>query len=238
MSSPSLHVHGVLAAVVFHGLLGTAVWHYEARDEDERSRPPDFADAMTIEASLAYLSEKPKPTRQPQKPSNPMVAPTPPPGVSFDADRAPIEPGPDEPRPPDEFIDPSKTFAKARKFDFDEEPTDGADPETGSATGSEWGTAAEAKGDPYVGELHGRIKAVWKVPSLETGAGEALGCVRLASEGRIVDRRLWKPSGNANLDRSVDQALRDATDMDVPVPEHLLHLLTKKGICFRFKLEE
>ena len=97
---------------------------------------------------------------------------------------------------------------------------------------------ADAKGDPYVGELHGRIKTAWKVPSLETRGGVALGCVRLAADGSIDERKLWKPSGNQNLNRSVDQALRDASDMDKPVPSHLTNLLIVQGICFRFKLDD
>ena len=62
-----------------------------------------------------------------------------------------------------------------------------------------------------------------------------LGCVKLDKDGKIVDRFVKKKSGNANLDRSVELALKQAPDMTGPVPDDLIDLMTVKGICFRFK---
>ena len=50
-----------------------------------------------------------------------------------------------------------------------------------------------------------------------------------------MDRFVKKKSGNANLDRSVELALKQAPDMTEPVPDDMIDLMTVKGICFRFK---
>ena len=59
--------------------------------------------------------------------------------------------------------------------------------------------------------------------------------MRLSESGKIVDRAVKKKSGNANLDRSVQLALKDAPDMEEPVPDELRGLLTEEGICFMFE---
>jgi hypothetical protein len=240
MREGGLHIAGVIMTVAVHAVLASAMVRSSgcAIAGRDPQKPPGFDDAEVIEASLAYRSAAKK--RQPQKKKNPMVAPPDVVGVSHDADKVPVPPDPDKPDkpPPPEFIDPKATFNKARDIDLDEAPTEsGQDDshEEGSADGSEWGTSADARGDPYVGELKGRIP--WEMPTLERGSGVTWGCVRLAPDGKIVDRELREKSGNANLDRSVEEALRNASDMEQPVPEHLAVLLTEKGICFRFNLE-
>jgi hypothetical protein len=233
----NLQTLGIVITVLLHVGLGTALAIMDKDDDDKRSLLSSLDDdAVVIEASLAFKSEEQK-SRQPQKKkAAPKIAP-PENKVTMDANAAPST-EPDKPIPPDK-IDINSIIEKNDDIDLSEdgEETGTEVPQLGSQDGSEWGTDTEAKGDPYVGELHGRIKKVWKLPTLETETGEALGCVRLDVEGKIAERTLWKKSGIANLDRSVNEALRNASDMEEPVPPHLMFLLTKKGICFRFKLE-
>ena len=220
--------------VLLHIGLGTALALIEKQDEEDRALLSELdKDVVVIEASLAYKSKEQK--RQPQKQKAPDPVAPDENRVTMDADAVPLEP--DKKKPKD--VDVDAVLKSHRDVDLSEGggETGSEVPQLGSPDGSEWGTDSEAKGDPYVGEIHGRIKKVWAIPTLETETGEALGCVRLDPDGKIADRTVWKKSGIANLDRSVNEALRAATDMDEPVPAHLIFLLTKKGICFRFKLE-
>ena len=99
----------------------------------------------------------------------------------------------------------------------------------GGGSHSEGGVAAE-----YTAELKRRIFAAWLLPAATSSAGiSATGCLKLDQSGRVVER-LVKPSCDAALDRSVEEALRHVERMDGPVPDGLLELLTVKGVCFRF----
>ncbi len=198
----------------------------------------NFAEAQVIEASLAFKEVKPK-SKQPQKKKKQKFRPKTEDGASKDEKLDPDKEKPEKETlaVEDDEIDISSILDKNRKQDEDLSDT-GSDevPVEGSANGSEWGTEKEARGDPYVGELKGRIYDAWKVPALESGTGKAVGCVRLDKDGVIVDKELKKRSKNTNLDRSVEVALKNATAMDKPVPDALLNLLTVKGICFNFAL--
>ena len=197
-----------------------------------------FGKAETIEASLAFKEVKPK-NKQPQKKKKKKFKPQVEDGASKVEEHEPEDEKKDLTlRPEEHEIDFDAVLAKNAKQDEDLSDT-GSDevPVEGSAAGSEWGTERQAKGDPYVGELKGRIYSVWKVPALETGVGVALGCVRLNEEGEVLDRELKKRSKNSNLDRSVEVALKNAPNMESPVPDTLKTLLTVNGICFKFVLD-
>ena len=204
----------------------------------DASGSTNFAQAETIEASLAFKEVKPK-NKQPQKKKKKKFRPNTDDGASKKDKLDPKDEKPKKDTLPvdEEEIDITSILDKNRKQDEDLSDT-GSDetPVEGSAAGPEWGTEKDATGDPYVGELKGRVYSVWKVPALETGSGKAVGCVRLNKEGEIVDRELKKRSKNTNLDRSVEVALKDAPAMDTPVPDALVNLLTIKGICFNFAL--
>lgn len=197
-----------------------------------------FEKARVIEAALARKKVEKK-DNNPQKKKKKKYKPTEN-RYSRDEKRKPEkkdEPKHKVPVQPDE-VDINSVLEKNRSQD-DNLSSHGADetPQEGSTNGSIWGTERDAKGDPYVGELFGRIKSEWRVPALERGNGVALGCVRLDDKGKIVKTLLKKRSSNANLDRSVELALKKAPPMEDPVPAHLKELLTVKGICFRFSLE-
>jgi hypothetical protein len=232
---------GLAATLLLHLFVGGLV---VVRNDDGcgggggSAEATDFGKAETIEASLAFKEVKPK-NKQPQKKKKEKFKPVPEDGASKVEEFKPDEKKPEKTlRPEKDEIDFNSILNKNRKQDEELSDT-GSDevPVEGSASGSEWGTELEAKGDPYVGELKGRIYSAWKVPALETGVGEAIGCVRLDAEGVIVDRELKKRSKNSNLDRSVEVALKDAPAMESPVPDKLKTLLTVNGICFKFVLD-
>jgi hypothetical protein len=235
---------------IFTGIAATALLHLFVaglvvmKNDDSgcggggSAQATDFAQAETIEASLAFKEVKPK-NKQPQKKKKKKFKPKVEDGASKVEEHKPEEKEKKERvRPDEDEIDYNSILDKNRKQDDDLSDT-GSDeiPVEGAAAGSEWGTEKMAKGDPYVGELKGRIYSVWRVPALETGVGEALGCVRLSVEGEVVDRELKKRSKNSNLNRSVQVALKNAPPMESPVPDKLKTLLTVNGICFKFVLD-
>ena len=239
MTEGRARAFGLALTVGMHALLGSTLFlKSEACGGGGGSAiASNFENARTIEASLAFKKKEVK-TRQPQKKKKqtfkPKVADT----LSRDAELVPEKKEPDETlRPDPDEIDINSLLEKNRKQD-DELSSTGSDeiPVEGADDGSEWGTEKDARGDPYVAELKGRLYAVWRVPTLETGSGTAVGCVRLDPDGTIVERELKQRSKNANLDRSVELALRESTDMEEPVPANLINLLTVEGICFPFIL--
>lgn len=223
----TLAIHGSVAA----GLVAFTGW---GQGDEGDERPPMIA----IEASLAYKSPEKQP-RQPQKrrAPRPTAEPTET-KISRDETRKP------EPQKEKEEEDFAKQFEdlKRQRQAAEEELEEGpAEPQQGGEfNGSERGFAEVSKGDPYMQELAGLVFAAWEVPSLETGEGTAIGCVRLGADGSIVDTRLWQETKNANIDRSVKLALRGAQEQrkpgEAPVPRHLLDATTR-WTCFNFSVK-
>jgi hypothetical protein len=77
----------------------------------------------------------------------------------------------------------------------------------------------------------------FEIPTLEKGQGEAFACIRISPDGRVQDTKVRK-SGNTNIDRAAEEALRRLTeqrnkDPDVkPVPSELREITTH-WICFK-----
>ena len=233
------HFVGIALTVLLHGALLVV---FVARDDGgcgmgggNADAAKRFENAETIEAALAFKEVKPQ-DRQPQKQKKKKYRPDDAPTVhNPDAEPLPEKTPEHKVKVESHEVDINSILEKNRVQDTDLSST-GVDevPKEGSASGSEWGTEKDAKGHPYAGELKGRIYAVWQLPSLEQGTGTTEGCVKLDKNGKIVDRHVKKKSGNANLDRSVELALKQAPDMEDPVPDDLLHLVTEIGICFNF----
>jgi type IV secretory pathway VirB10-like protein len=207
-------------------------WGGMARAAESGSR---FEDAEIIEASLAYKKVEPK-TRQPQKRKKQKFKPH-----TMEVSRDPNAP-PKEPEEekedvlPDE-VDVESILEKNRKQD-EELSSFGSDEEIpregGEENGSELGTSAVSKGHPYLQLLDAHIKNNWTLPALERGKGTAVACVRLDESGKIVEKEFKTKSQNANIDRSVELALKESTGLDKPVPEELKVQLIEKGACFEF----
>jgi hypothetical protein len=218
---------------------------------------PKIGQMTTIEASLAYKSGGAK-TTQPQKRRKPP-APTPTPDtnpVSRDEAAEPVEHKPDPPRKPEEqeedFAKEFEKFRNERQQDEEEETGEeaggGGDPggrAGGAFDGSEHGFAEVNKGDPYLRELAAQAHGFWSVPTLEQGSGQAVGCVRLGQNGRILEAELGrdldlpgvKAPQNATIDAAVKRALKQLTELRAseakPVPAHLMEATTQ-WLCFNF----
>lgn len=231
---------GIIATVAVHlgVVVGVSLMGGGQKDDDR----PNLAKREVIEASLAFKKTSKKKNRQPQKKPNPTVKPPETVGVSRDAEKPP-EPKKEKDRkpPPKEALDPAATLDRFRKIDIDEEPNDIPvvdDEERGSEDGSEWGTADVAKGDAYLAELQGRIKALWTVPTVVKVRKFPVGCVTLAANGRAIKWDLDEPSGNATLDRAAEEALRNFEGMGKPVPPYLLKGKKTYEPCLRFDPED
>jgi hypothetical protein len=243
--------YGAIFAVVVVGALVTASLvgaHFDKKKIEERNKLGD-EQYQTIEAGLAIKkkSTSGKKSRLPQKDVAPKVKPPQAPGIATDPNAKPSDEKKDkkdeEYIPPDKR-DPSSVFDKYRNVDTGETaPTDGqsgGDDENveGQEDGSEFGTLERAKGDPYVGELIGRMTKDFTVPSVVTETDLVTwGCVRLAPDGKIKDREIdpdHKSRSHA-FNSAVEDRLKKTTDMEQPVPEHLHKLLVEQYACVPFK---
>jgi hypothetical protein len=243
---------GIVMTVVLHGLVvgGCAVVGYI--DHQKVDKRASLADEKyeTIEAGLAIKkksSGKPK-SKLPQKDVAPKVKAPAAPGVAMDADAKPTDPK--EKKKPEEYIPPDKidaasVFDKFRNVDTGEnaamesvEPGTDAEDALGQEDGSEFGILDKAKGDPYVGELIGRMIKDFTVPSVVTDTGlETWGCVKLADDGKIDEWKLDPDhrSKNHAFNSAVEDRLKATTDMEAPVPDHLKKLLVEQFACVKFK---
>ena len=62
----------------------------------------------------------------------------------------------------------------------------------------------------------------------------AYACVRLDAAGKRVDVQFDK-SGNATFDAAVERAVKAASEMETPVPDHQMGAPVKGSLCFAFK---
>jgi hypothetical protein len=243
------HAAGISIAVAIHGAMVVGMLFAESGCRAEASARPIIEQPRYVEAALAIKGVEEEVSAQPQQPrERQRQEPQPPqpdsqPSVDREPtpERQPVHDPSAEPRPrhPDDDFDPLEVLERNRRLAEADDVVDSPGvhrEEVGALAGSEWGTERQARGDPYVGELAGRVKHAWTLPSFERTADLVTwGCVKLEGDGRIVEREIVQPSGSATLDRSVAVALERATDMEEPVPAHLRALLTEQGICFAFR---
>lgn len=204
---------------------------------------------VAVEAGLAVKkkSAKGKKTRQPQKQTQRKVSPT---DVAVDRTADDKAKKPEDKKEDDPLgdVDPESVFKKHRQGaegqaseDPSAEPGKDEEEKEGQVDGSEWGTLDEAKGDPYVGELAGRLTTnpELEVPStVPEGTGlVTYGCVKLNPDGTRkefkVDQDHKSPS--AAFNSAVLRRIRQFDKMDAPVPDHLKDLLVERGICVVYK---
>lgn len=235
-------VIGIAITVAIHlGLAGgVAAFSDWGDDDDETPRRK----LLTIEATLAYKSEKPPP-KQPQKPRKRPKKKKKPKGVSRDENKK-VKPKKEAEEPEEDFAKQFEKLKQQRQSEEDDDDEDwevDTDPkptQTGEFDGSKHGFAEVSRGDPYMQTLAGDVYASWELPTLEKGAGAAVGCIRLGAKGDIVDVDLWKPTKNANIDRSVEEALKSLKKKrkpgKSPVPKHLMDA-TQQWTCFKFSVD-
>lgn len=199
----------------------------------------------SIEAGLAIRRQATsgKKSRLPQKEMAPKVKPSVT-GVAMDPSAVPSKDTTKD--VPPSMVDPEAVFEKYRQAAAAGEAAAEGDPgkdeenRRGVSEGSEWGTVEDAKGDPYVAELVGRMTTSPEivVPSVVTqGAGLLTqGCVRLDERGKIVFRGLGDSKSPSHaFNSAVEKRLAITPDMEQPVPEHVKDLLVVQGICVPFR---
>ena len=203
-----------------------------------------------IEAGLAVKSKssKGRKTKQPQKDVERKVSPTDV-AVSKDDQQKPDDPNKKKDPPKDQEVDPESVFAKHRAgaegtpTDDPAAETPGTDEEdkVGQVDGSEFGRLEKAKGDPYVGELVGRmtVNPELEVPSTVPEGTDLVtyGCIKLAPDGKIANVQLDpdSKSSNAAFNSAVLRRLKQTTDMEQPVPENLRDMLVEKWACVPYR---
>jgi hypothetical protein len=109
-----------------------------------------------------------------------------------------------------EETDPlKKTHAELFKHLNDDR--EGMTTNEGQLTGSKAGTAAEAKGDPYILQIVDVIGNAWTVPTTirdaELANLSADVCLTISEAGVITNARIVNPSHNSQFDSSLQAAL-------------------------------
>jgi len=241
-------------AVALHALLLVGGYLAGQREVSAKSSKGSLGEQelQHIEAGLAVKSKstKGRKTKQPQKDVARKISPNDV-VVSKDDQAKPEDkdkPKDEKPKPEDE-IDPEAIFKKHREGAEGTPTTDPAVAENGSdeeskagqADGSEFGRLEKAKGDPYVGELVGRmtVNPELEVPStVPEGQGlVTYGCIKLRADGSIANRQLDpdSKSNNPAFNSAVLRRLQQTTDMEQPVPENLRDMLVEKWACVPYR---
>lgn len=224
-----------MVTVLLHGAVLGGAWALTKMDDAHAERTK-LDEPIAIEAGLARRAKKGgKKSNLPQKDLAPAVKPDAE-KVAVDGAKAkdpgqPPDPKKDKEKPSPADVDPNATFEKFRNAAARGETAGGGgaddSTQTGADDGSEWGTLDSMKGDPYVGELVGRMTTnpELTVPSIVQGGNlETWGCVKLNADGKIVDRELPDEhrSADRSFNRAVEERLKQTTDMDQPAPKHLV----------------
>jgi len=237
MTGQTLHAFSGIGTAVVAAVVCVAVWWADSRADDAPKPTRDrFDDLEIIDAALAEKSPEKvvQPTKQFRQPDE--VKPT---VVSRDADAKPAA-KPDEPPAKDPKIDIQQVLDRHRDDDEDLEPGEvTTQPAVGRFDGSEDGFGDETKGDPYLGALKAELLRAWEYPEILSDVGTPVGCIHLEPDGTIPETVLREKSGNAELDDSVERAMRELQKKreaaPKPVPAHLIPK-TRKWICYRMRV--
>jgi len=232
MENVSLHSSAAAATGLLLVGLTAAILHTTAGAAIEA---PPLEQMDQIEASIAF--------KKPQQVQKHFSAPdvVKPEGVSHDENKK-TEPKPEDKKDPPKNAkvddkDPFKNF----KHDNDDNEAGKPTQDVGSFDGKDYGNAAETKGDPF---YQGLLRDMdWEYPSILKGTEtEPVGCLHVTADGKIADVEIHVPSGDAQLDDSVERALKKVKkardDKPEPVPTYLLKAATTKWVCFKFNLQQ
>ena len=245
-SMGGMHILGVFVTIGVHVFIFGAVWFMHQADADLIKRRSLEEPVQAIEAGLAIKSKSAqKKSALPSKDVTEKVKPPDAPTISNNAEAIP---DPEKPKKKQEYVpkeaqDKKSVFEKYRNVDTgsltSKTPGQGEANQVGSEDGSEFGLLDRAKGDPYVGELIGRMTVDFVVPTVVTQKAQTWGCVKLAEDGKIAERFIdpQHKSRSFAFNSAVEERIRRTTDMDKPVPSHLKELLVRQGACVIFKNE-
>lgn len=233
LTGSQLHTFSGLGTALVTAVAGVAVWWADSKADDDKPKPDPFADMEVIDAALA--EKAPAQVVQPQKKFR-TPDPVKPEGVSHDENAKPVDKPKDDPK---DDIDIDKVLNRNRDDDDDLDVGPTTQPVVGAFDGDEQGWGDETKGDPYLGALKSDLLRAWEFPEILSDVGTPVGCIHLEPDGTIPEVVLREQSGNAELDDSVERALKELQKKrekdPKPVPAHLVPK-TRKWICYRMKV--
>ncbi len=233
LTGSQLHTFSGLGTALVTAVAGVAVWWADSHADDEKPKADPFADMEVIDAALA--EKAPAQVVQPQKKFR-TPDPVKPEGVSHDENAKPVDKPKDDPK---DDIDIDKVLNRNRDDDDDLDVGPTTQPVVGAFDGDEQGWGDETKGDPYLGALKSDLLRAWEFPEILSDVGTPVGCIHLEPDGTIPEVVLREQSGNAELDDSVERALKELQKKrekdPKPVPAHLAPK-TRKWICYRMKV--
>jgi periplasmic protein TonB len=199
---------GLLITIALHGVILWAVKTAHSRPQEPLIVPRDFVVAEMVK--LGKPRDKfwlPKPQKQPPPP--------PPDALKINDDPnakpAPVEaPKATDPKTPKNV---QQALKHAAAFDSMVVP----EPEEGQLNGNKAGTAAEAKGDPYLAEVSGLLRQNYNLPAgitPEQVSNPPVIRMTIGADGTLSNIKLTNRSGNA----LVDDACVSAAQLTRKVP--------------------
>jgi TonB family protein len=220
----TLGIHGVLVYVLWAGQKGSAEASGEVRD--------------LIVTELVQLG-KPREKFWLPKIKAPPRAKAPESVLKLTDDPTTAPRPPEAPRPEDAEVskDLKKALERARLLT----QVENDEPDEGLETGAAEGTAREATaGDAYATQIYNAIRRNWNVPVGLVSEDELSRLsvqirIQVASDGKLGDATVVKPSGNQLFDNSCVQAV-EATGQ-VPEPPLEVRARFARGAVLEFKRE-
>jgi len=219
---------GTLITLLGGGVAARASWIDQPDDKG-----PDLGKLDAIEVSVARSAA---PAKQPQKPHREKIHKQER-GVAHDDKKPPDKKKPkDEPRakPDDDQEGPT-----AHIEDTDE-PAGMPTHDIGAFNPNKFGNAAVNTGTPYMRDVVSGILSHWSYPKILQDQGTPVMCVHLDQSGKVVDTKFKTKSGNAELDDSVERAIKDFQADREKTPKPVTDsrdLATITGwICLKFDL--
>ena len=225
--------HAVAAMGTVLALLGGGVAARASWIEVPKDKGPDLGKLDAIEVSVARPAA---PARQPQKRHREKVHQADK-GVAHDDKQPPDHKKPkDKPQQkPDDDQDGPVTH-----IDDSDEPVGMPTHDMGAFNPNKFGNAAVDTGTPYMRDVVSGILSHWSYPKILQGQGTPVMCVHLDPSGKVVDTKFKTRSGDAELDDSVERAIKafqaDREKTPKPVTDSR-DLATITGwICLKFDL--
>jgi colicin import membrane protein/protein TonB len=154
--------------------------------------------------------------------------------LTENANALPKPPKPDDKKPDEE--DPLKrTHAELFKNATDQEQKGTV--EEGDPNGLKGGTATVGKGPVYYQHLQAAVQNAWVVPTTiaedRLTRLKATACIKIAADGKIVERALRSSSGDDRFDATLMQAIDSIQQFEPPTAD-VKDTVTSDGVCMNF----
>lgn len=240
MIDSSLHTYSLGGTLLIAVAAGVGIYFTNEASGGVAGAVDPYANMVVIDAALAQKG--PEQEKQPQKEFRAPTPPEKPVGVSHDENAKPVTaPEPPTSDRPDQ-VDVKAILAKNRSNDDDDLPVGKPKIELGKIDGVEIGFGDKTYGNPYLGALKSGVMRAWEYPEILSDVGTPVGCIQLNLDGTIDKIEVKVPSGNAELDDSVERALTEFQKKNNKEPKPLpttpddLSYLARMELCWRMKV--